>query len=102
MIAIVTVVRMSFSCVLAVTVARDEGSAARFEQVCARLVRATVSAIRQTARRRARQQAKPAEVDEQLAELTRLAFSEGDSGQDIANAAGLSLPRIYQIRDGRR
>jgi hypothetical protein len=33
--------------------------------------------------------------------LIREAFEAGLSGSKIADAAGLSTPRVYQIRDGR-
>jgi hypothetical protein len=29
-------------------------------------------------------------------------FEQGLSGEQLAEAAGLSVPRVYQIRDGRR
>ncbi len=41
-------------------------------------------------------------LDEQMAELIRAAFQQGYSGPAIAKAAGLSKPRVYQIRNGRR
>jgi hypothetical protein len=40
--------------------------------------------------------------DDELAELIRAAFDAGHTGPQIAAAAGLSTPRTYQIRDGRR
>jgi hypothetical protein len=41
-------------------------------------------------------------IDVELAELIRAAFEAGHTGPEIAAAAGLSTPRTYQIRDGRR
>lgn len=41
-------------------------------------------------------------IDDELAELIRAAFEAGHTGPEIAAAAGLSTPRTYQIRDGRR
>lgn len=37
-----------------------------------------------------------------LHQLIRAAFAAGHPGSKIAEAAGLSTPRVYQIRDGRR
>jgi len=34
--------------------------------------------------------------------LIRQGFEHGILGEQLAEAAGLSVPRIYQIRDGRR
>lgn len=41
-------------------------------------------------------------ADAELRRLIREGFEEGISGEKLAEAAGLSLPRVYQIRDGRR
>ena len=46
-----------------------------------------------------------AELDAQLegpAGLIAQAFEAGHTGPQIAAAAGVSKPRVYQIRDGRR
>lgn len=40
--------------------------------------------------------------EEELAEVIRAALSEGWSASVIAEAAGLTRQRVYQIRDGRR
>jgi hypothetical protein len=37
-----------------------------------------------------------------LRRLTSEGVKEGIVGEKLAEAAGLSLPRVYQIRDGRR
>jgi hypothetical protein len=34
--------------------------------------------------------------------LIREGFDSGIPGEQLADAAGLSVPRVYQIRDGRR
>jgi hypothetical protein len=34
--------------------------------------------------------------------LIREGFKRGIPGEPFAEAAGLSVPRVYQIRDGRR
>jgi hypothetical protein len=41
-------------------------------------------------------------ADAELRQLVREGFEEGISGEKLAEAAGLSLARVYQIRDGRR
>jgi hypothetical protein len=43
-------------------------------------------------------------LDDAEAELRRLireGFQQGITGEKLAEAAGLSVPRVYQIRDGR-
>jgi hypothetical protein len=40
--------------------------------------------------------------DVELRRLIREGFSQGITGESLAEAAGLSLSRVYQIRDGRR
>lgn len=42
------------------------------------------------------------DVDQELVDLVRAAFKDGHKGPEIARAAGLSKPRVYQIRDGTR
>ena len=37
-----------------------------------------------------------------LRQLICEGFEQGISGELLAEAAGLSVPRVYQIRDGRR
>jgi hypothetical protein len=37
-----------------------------------------------------------------LRRLIREGFEKGISGEQLAQAAGLSMSRVYQIRDGRR
>ncbi|WP_207842624.1 hypothetical protein [Williamsia soli] len=43
-----------------------------------------------------------AQLDEQLEVAVKAAFEAGHTGPQIATASGLSKPRTYQIRDGRR
>jgi hypothetical protein len=43
-----------------------------------------------------------AELDAELRTLVCEAFAEGLPGRRIAEAAGVKIARIYQIRDGRR
>lgn len=40
--------------------------------------------------------------EEELADLIRAALSEGWSAAVIAEAAGITRQRVYQIRDGKR
>ena len=58
--------------------------------------------IKRAARQRERQQGKLRDADDELRRLIREGFEKGLSGEQIAKAAGLSAPRVYQIRDGRR
>ena len=47
--------------------------------------------------------ARIAELDAALeAGLVKRAFDEGMTGPQIATVLGVSKPRVYQIRDGRR
>jgi hypothetical protein len=41
-------------------------------------------------------------ADAELRRLLREGFEHGIPGEKLAEAAGLSVPRVYQIRDGRR
>jgi hypothetical protein len=38
----------------------------------------------------------------ELRRLIREGFEQGIAGEQLAEAAGLSVSRVYQIRDGRR
>jgi hypothetical protein len=58
--------------------------------------------IRRAAKLRERRRAAFDAGDAELRRLIREGFEEGISGEKLAEAAGLSLPRVYQIRDGRR
>jgi len=51
--------------------------------------------------RPARADTEPPEVTPWLRQLIRDGIEHGP-GEKLAEAAGLSLPRVYQIRDGRR
>jgi hypothetical protein len=41
-------------------------------------------------------------ADAELRRLIREGFERGIPGEQLAQAAGLSMSRVYQIRDGRR
>jgi hypothetical protein len=41
-------------------------------------------------------------ADAELRRLIGEGFDQGITGEQLAEAAGLSVPRVYQIRDGRR
>jgi hypothetical protein len=58
--------------------------------------------IRRAAKLRERRRGALDEADAELRRLIREGFKQGLSGEQIAAAAGLSVPRAYQIRDGRR
>lgn len=58
-----------------------------------------VAAIRDQRRAVAEQLAA---LDAELEVAVKAAFAAGHTGPQIATAAGLSKPRTYQIRDGRR
>lgn len=58
--------------------------------------------IRSTAKARALRQEAFEAADAKLRALIREGFEAGIPGAPLAEAAGLSLPRVYQIRDGRR
>jgi hypothetical protein len=42
------------------------------------------------------------EAGAELRRLIREGFEQGIAGEKLAEAAELSVPRVYQIRDGRR
>jgi hypothetical protein len=42
------------------------------------------------------------DADAELRRLIRGGFERGIPGEQLAEAAGLSVPRVYQIWDGRR
>jgi hypothetical protein len=58
--------------------------------------------IRRAAKVRERRQGAFDEADADLRRLIREGFERGIPGEQLAEAAGLSVPRVYQIRDGRR
>jgi hypothetical protein len=58
--------------------------------------------IRRAAKLRERRRAAFDAADAELRQLIREGFDQGIPGDQLADAAGLSLPRVYQIRDGRR
>ena len=41
-------------------------------------------------------------ADAELRRMIREGFKHGIPGEQLAQAAGLSMSRVYQIRDGRR
>ena len=58
--------------------------------------------IRRAAKLRELRRAAFDAADAELRRLIREGFEEGISGEKLTEAAGLSLSRGYQIRDGRR
>jgi hypothetical protein len=58
--------------------------------------------IRRAAKSRDRRRAALDDADAELRRLIREGFEQGIAGEKLAEAAGLSVPRVYQIRDGRR
>ncbi|TCN51763.1 hypothetical protein EV641_109154 [Rhodococcus sp. SMB37] len=52
--------------------------------------------------KKARLEAELAEIDTEIRHLVRDGFDAGLTASKMAAAAGLSAPRMYQIRDGRR
>jgi hypothetical protein len=58
--------------------------------------------IRRAAKLRERRRAASDAADAELRRLIREGFEHGIPGEQLAEAAGLSIPRVYQIRDGRR
>ncbi|OHV03720.1 hypothetical protein [Mycobacterium talmoniae] len=58
--------------------------------------------IKRVSARRIRAQSAIKKADAELRGLVREAFAAGHTAQAIADSAGLSAPRVYQIRDGRR
>lgn len=58
--------------------------------------------IRRAAKVRERARDAYADSDTELRRLIREGFSQGIAGEVLAEAAGLSMSRVYQIRDGRR
>ncbi|OBK65875.1 hypothetical protein A5653_02800 [Mycobacterium colombiense] len=57
--------------------------------------------IRRAAKTRQRRRAALDEADAELRRLIREGFEQGLSGETMAEAAGVSVPRVYQLRDGR-
>jgi hypothetical protein len=58
--------------------------------------------IRRAAKLRERRRDAFDVADAELRQLISEGFEQGIPGEKLADAAGLSLPRVYQIRDGRR
>lgn len=58
--------------------------------------------IRRAARLRERRRDAFDAADDELRRLIREGFESGIPGEQLAQAAGLSMSRVYQIRDGRR
>jgi hypothetical protein len=58
--------------------------------------------IRRAVRLRERRQVAFNEADAELRRLIREGFENGIPVEQLAEAAGLSVPRVYQIKDGRR
>jgi hypothetical protein len=57
--------------------------------------------IRRAAKQRERRRGTFDAADTELRRLIREGFDQGIPGEQLASAAGLSVPRVYQIRDGR-
>jgi hypothetical protein len=58
--------------------------------------------LRRAAKVRERRRGAFDEADAELRRLIGEGFERGIPGEQLAKAAGLSVPRVYQIRDGRR
>jgi len=58
--------------------------------------------IRRAAKLRERRRGAFDAADAELRQLIREGFDQGIAGEQLAEAAGLSVPRVDQIRDGRR
>ena len=58
--------------------------------------------IRRAARLRERRRGGFDDADAELRRLIREGFEQGIPGEQLAEASGLSVPRVYQIRHGRR
>jgi hypothetical protein len=58
--------------------------------------------IRRAAKLRDRRRHSLEAADAELRRLICEGFEAGIPGEQLAEAAGLSVPRVYQIRDGRR
>jgi len=58
--------------------------------------------IRRAAKLRERRRTAFDDADAELRRLIREGFEQGLPGEQLAEAAGLSIARVYQIRDGRR
>jgi hypothetical protein len=64
--------------------------------------RAALRDVERATRARQRVDAEAAAAKETQADAIRNALAAGASVAEIAGVTGLSTPRIYQIRDGRR
>lgn len=89
------------------TIARYNGSPWRFSKVVQHALNFPpmddhLELIRRAARTRERQRGEFNAADKEFRRLIREGFEQGITGEQLAEAAGLSLPRVYQIRDGRR
>lgn len=60
------------------------------------------SDVAAAARNLAKARERASVAEEKMAETIRAALSEGWSAAVIAEAAGISRQRVYQIRDGKR
>jgi hypothetical protein len=58
--------------------------------------------IRRAVKQRDRRRAALDDADDELRRLIVEGFAQGIPGSKLAEAAGVSVPRVYQIRDGRR
>lgn len=62
----------------------------------------TIAALERARARRDEASRKLAEIDSEIKELVIEGFAKGLTAPTMALAVGLSAPRLYQIRDGRR
>lgn len=61
-----------------------------------------IARIRELARASREHRARADRLEDARDDAIRDAIAAGASWQDITNAAGISKPRVYQIRDRRR
>lgn len=65
-------------------------------------IKLTPTNVRRATRKLAEARAKADEAEKHWQSVIRIALSQGASATEIAEAAGISKARVYQIRDGRR
>ena len=61
-----------------------------------------IPTVRAKARQLANARRRASACEKELGEAVRRALAAGDRAADIAEAAGISRQRVYQIRDGKR
>lgn len=65
-------------------------------------VKFSATNVRRATRKLAEARTKADEAEQHWQSVIRIALSQGGSAAEIAEAAGISRQRVYQIRDGRR